>query len=176
MKKFIAALALTAAACATPAFADIGFSIRIGEPGFYGRLDIDSGYSPRLVFNTPLLIERGHRNLQPVYLRVPAAHYRYWNRYCGQYGACAYPVYFVQDDWYRDVYIPRYRQRHDHDRHDDRWDGRRDRNDDRWDNRHDRRDDRRDGRDDRRDDRRDNDRGGRGHDNDRGDHGQRNRH
>ena len=48
MKKFIVALALTSAAIAAPAFSAVGVSIRIGEPGFYGQLDIgDDYYRPR---------------------------------------------------------------------------------------------------------------------------------
>ena len=28
------------------------------------------------------------------------------------YGACGRPVYFVQENWYNDVYVPAYRERH----------------------------------------------------------------
>ncbi len=149
MKKLLAALALTTAACVAPAFAgDVGISISIGEPGFYGQLDFGDGYAyrPRLIYSQPVVIERRYRNLAPIYVRVPRDHSRNWSRYCGRYNACGRPVYFVRDDWYRDVYAPHYRQRYTHndryahnDRH-DRWDDRRDWRDDR----HDRGDDRRD--------------------------------
>ncbi|MET0281147.1 MAG: hypothetical protein ABW278_08485 [Steroidobacteraceae bacterium] len=155
MKKLIAAFALAAAAVAGPALADVGVSIQVGEPGFYGRLDI-GGYQPRLVYSQPVLVDRRYRDYAPVYVRVPPGHQRDWNRYCGRYDACGRPVYFVRDEWYRDVYAPRYRQQHHHDRHDDRWDRRDDRRDNRYDARNDRRDDRHDNRNDRRDDRRDN--------------------
>ena len=155
MKKLLAALALTSVACAAPALAaDVGVSIRIGDPGFYGQLDIDSGYRPRVIYSQPVVIERRYRNLAPVYVRVPPGHERNWGRYCGRYGACGRPVYFVRDDWYRNDYAPRYRERHYSNWRDDRRDWRADRRDDRrdWrddrhDNRHDR--DRRDNRDDR---------------------------
>ena len=70
----------------------------------------------------------------PIYLRVPPGHQRNWGRYCANYGACGQPVYFVQDNWYRDVYSPYYRNHGDprrgeyyHDRRDRRdWNDRRD--------------------------------------------------
>lgn len=144
MKKLIAAFALTAAAFAGPALADVGVSIRVGEPGFYGRLDI-GGYQPRVIYHEPVRVERYYRNQAPIYVRVPPGHQKNWRRHCGRYEACGRPVYFVRDEWYRDVYAPRYRQQHWHDARNHR-DGRRD----------DRRDDRRGDRDDRhdRDDRR----------------------
>jgi hypothetical protein len=166
MKKLIAAFALATAACAAPAFAsDVGVSVRIGEPGFYGQLDVGNGYRPRLMYSEPVVISNGYRNRAPVYLRVPYEHSRNWSQYCGRYDACARPAYFVRDDWYRNDYAPRYRQQHwnnwrdDHrydrnDRYDhrnngrdNRWDGRRDdsrRDDHRNDNRNDRRDPRHD--------------------------------
>ncbi len=151
MKKLLAALALTSVACAAPAFADVGVSIRIGEPGFYGQLDIGNSDRPRIINSRPVLVTHRYRNLAPVYLRVPVGHQRNWSRYCGRYDACYRPVYFVRDEWYRDVYSPRYRRDHARGR-DDRPDHRRD----------DRRDDRRDQRDDpRRDDNRNDNRGDR---------------
>lgn len=148
MKKLLVALALTiAGATAAPAFADVGFSIRVGEPGFYGQLDIGDVYygRPRLIYSEPVLIERRYRSLAPIYLVVPPGHVRHWKNYCGRYNACGRPVYFVRDDWYRNVYAPRYRERHTRD-----WRGH-DRHDRGRDDRH----DRRDWRDDRRDDRHD---------------------
>jgi hypothetical protein len=142
MKKLFIALALgVAAASATPAFADVGISIRIGEPGFYGQLDIGGYGRPAIINSRPVIVTRGYRYAAPVYVRVPPGHQRNWKKYCGRYDACGRPVYFVRDEWYRDVYAPRYR--HDHDRRDhDRYDGRRDGRDDRYDGRNDRHDDR----------------------------------
>ena len=48
MNKLIAAFALVSAAVAGPALADVGISIRVGEPGFYGQLDIGD-FRPRRV-------------------------------------------------------------------------------------------------------------------------------
>ena len=147
MKKLFAALALATAACAAPALADVGISVRIGEPGFYGQLDIGSYGPPRLLYSRPVIVVDRYRNLAPIYVRVPRDHSRHWSRYCGRYDACARPVYFVQDEWYRAEYAPRYRQTHARDWHHDRWNDRHehrhDRNDHRRDDRHDRKHDRR---------------------------------
>jgi hypothetical protein len=152
MKKLLALLALTAAAAAVaaPARAEVGISVRIGDPGFYGILDIGNAYRPRVVYSRPVVITRGHRHEAPVYLRVPRAHYTSWARHCGRYGACGRPVYFVHDDWYRSVYVPAHRRAHGDHRHNVR-----DRHDRRHERRHDRRDDRRDHRDHRNTNRRD---------------------
>jgi hypothetical protein len=142
MKKLLAALALTSVACAAPALAsDVGISISIGEPGFYGQLDIGNTYRPRVIYTQPVVIDRRYRNLTPIYVRVPVDHSRHWARYCGRYNACGRPVYFVRDDWYRNEYAPRYRQQHAGNWRGDRHD-RRDWRNDRRDDRHDRRDDR----------------------------------
>ena len=93
--------------------ADVGVSISVGEPGFYGRLDIGNFPQPQLVYARPVVIQPV-RNVvyEPVYLRVPPGHARDWRKHCHQYDACGRPVYFVQDRWYNDVYVPRYRERH----------------------------------------------------------------
>jgi len=146
MKKLFVALAWTiAAATAAPASADVGISIRVGEPGFYGQLDIGDRYygRPPLIYSEPVVIERRYRQPTPIYLVVPPGHARHWQSYCGRYNACGRPVYFVRNDWYRDVYAPRYRERQARDwrydrrdRH-DHYGDRRDDNHDRWDDRRD---------------------------------------
>ncbi|MDP3859449.1 MAG: hypothetical protein Q8Q73_16970 [Stagnimonas sp.] len=107
------------------ASAQVGVSISIGEPGFYGHIDIGDYPAPRLIYAEPLIVERVRVRPAPMYLRVPPGHARHWNQHCHEYGACARPVYFVQDDWYQQVYAPRYRERHgrrdqhrDNDHHD----------------------------------------------------------
>lgn len=144
MKKLLVVLGLATAAVAGPALAGVGISVHVGEPGFYGQLDI-GGFLPRVLFSRPVIAERRGPALPPVYVRVPTGQERDWNRYCGRYQACDRPVYFVRDDWYRNEYAPRYRYQHSHDWRDDRRDNRRDdHRGDRWDERHDRRDDRHD--------------------------------
>ncbi|UUZ49315.1 hypothetical protein LP420_02635 [Massilia sp. B-10] len=155
MKKVIFAAALLFMPPA--ANAEVGVSINIGQPGFYGQIELGDFRAPPVVYAEPIIIERSPRYVraEPLYLRVPPGHMKKWGKHCGAYNACGRQVYFVKDDWYNNTYAPRYRSAHggrDYDRHDDR----RDYHDDR-------RDDRRDYRDDRRDDR-DDDRGhGHGH-------------
>jgi hypothetical protein len=154
MKRMLAAAALAALALPTQA-ADVGVSISIGQPGFYGQIDIGDFPRPVLIDPRPVVIERVTVRRDPIYLRVPPGHAKNWRRYCNRYDACGRPVYFVQDRWYQDVYAPRYRERHHAKHWQDRRDDRRDWRDERRDDRHGRRDDRRDDRHDRRDDRRD---------------------
>ena len=108
----IAATMLTASISAMAA--DVGVSINIGQPGFYGRIDIGSFPQPQLLYAQPMIIERQTRYVeQPIYLRVPPGHAKKWSKHCRAYNACGQRVYFVQDDWYNNVYAPQYRERHD---------------------------------------------------------------
>lgn len=111
MKALIMALALSATAGSAMA-ADVGVSISIGQPGFYGHIDIGDYYPrPQLIYPQPVVIVPGPV-MAPVYMHVPPGHAKNWRKYCGRYEACGRPVYFVQDRWYNDVYVPRYRERH----------------------------------------------------------------
>ena len=98
------------AASSAQAYNDVGVSISLGQPGFYGRIDLGNAPPPRLVYAQPVWIERGPARLAPIYLHVPLDHQRDWRRHCNYYGACGQPVYFVRDDWYRDTYVPHYRE------------------------------------------------------------------
>lgn len=149
MKRVILSTLLALGAASSMA-ADVGVSISIGQPGFYGRIDIGN-MTPRYYNVEPMIIERVAVRPAPVYLRVPHGHQKDWRKHCRHYNACGVPVYFVRDDWYEREYVPRYRDHYDRDAR--RW-----RDDDRRDDRRDER------RDDRRDGRRDDDRGhGKGH-------------
>ena len=117
MKKLLTAIALIGAigtvGALPAAAANVGVSVSIGEPGYYGQLDVGNA-RPRLIYSQPVLIQHRYHNLAPVYLRVPPGHAKNWKKYCDRYNACTRPVYFVQDDWYRNVYAPRYRDTHGH--------------------------------------------------------------
>jgi hypothetical protein len=118
---FAAALAVTlaAAALAAPVQAQIGLSVNVGEPNFYGRVDIGGAPPPRLVYRRPVVVEGEMGGRDPVYLHVRPGYERNWRRHCGQYNACGEPVLFVRDDWYRKRYIPHYRaHRDDYERRD----------------------------------------------------------
>lgn len=108
--KRIAIATLLALASATAAAADVGVSVSIGQPGFYGRIDIGNAPPPVLVYPQPVVIQRAPQAIavQPVYLHVPPGHARDWGKHCHKYNACAQPVYFVKDEWYNDVYVPHY--------------------------------------------------------------------
>jgi len=110
MKKVLLATLTLAAATGPALAADVGVSISVGQPGFYGRINIGDFPRPELVYAQPVVIQPAPVAYprQPIYLRVPPGHEKNWGRYCGRYDACGQPVYFVQDTWYRNVYAPRY--------------------------------------------------------------------
>jgi hypothetical protein len=113
MKSVILGLALSAATVlAAPAALAQNVSISVGQPGFYGALNIgDFAGRPVVYGPRPVIIERGPGYLaEPVYLRVPGPERMHWARYCRRYGACGRPVFFVQDSWYTNTYVPRYRE------------------------------------------------------------------
>lgn len=102
-------------AATMPAMAQTNVSISVGQPGFYGRIDIGDFGPPPVVYAQPVIIEQHHHyRPQPVYLRVPPGHRKNWKKHCKRYGACGQPVMFVRDEWYHDVYAPRYQERHGH--------------------------------------------------------------
>jgi len=92
--------------------ADTRVSIEVGEPGFYGRIDIGNAPPPVLIYPEPVLIVHSHTVAPLIYLRVPPGHAMHWKDHCAAYGACGHRVYFVQDGWYHDVYAPHYRKHH----------------------------------------------------------------
>lgn len=122
MKKLLISAALLLVGSAALA-ADVNVSIQIGEPRYYGRIDVVDLPPPVLVDRRPIIVERVRTAAPPppVYLRVPPGYAKNWSKYCHEYEACGRPVYFVQDRWYRDVYAPAYQKRgkHGHDRDDD---------------------------------------------------------
>jgi len=107
---------------------DVGVSVQISQPGVYGRVDIGRFPQPAVVLPQPVIIAPPPRPPAgvvvmappppppaPVYMWVPPGQRMHWRRYCGRYGACGLPVYFVQDAWYARHVQPRDRWR-DHDR------------------------------------------------------------
>ena len=119
MKRYLIGAALAALAGSALA-ADVGVSVSIGQPGFYGRIDLGNVPQPQLIYSAPVIIQQVPVGVvrQPVYLRVPPGHEKNWGKHCYKYNACGQPVYFVQDSWYTNVYAPRYRgERGDDDDH-----------------------------------------------------------
>ena len=126
---------------------DVGISLQFGQPGFYGNVDIGNFQQPQLIYREPRIIERVVVNRAPLYLVVPPGHVKHWDKHCYQYDACGRQVYFVQERWYNDVVVPRYRDGSYHNyqayqRQNERYEDRREeRRDDRRDYRRDDRDD-----------------------------------
>lgn len=105
-----AAVLLAGAAQAT----DVGVSVQIGQPGFYGRIDIGNVAPPPVVLAQPVWVQRRPVNVAPVYMRIPPGHQKNWAKHCSRYNACGVPVYFVREEWYQERY-ERPQQGHGHD-------------------------------------------------------------
>jgi len=114
MRDFLIAAALAAVTVTTPALAaDVAVSVSIGEPGFYGRLDIGGYPQPQVIYRQPRVVYRHVAvDRPPIYLRVPPGHAKNWKKHCHKYDACGERVYFVQDSWYNREYVPRYQEQH----------------------------------------------------------------
>ena len=108
MKRLLIALSLIL--FNAQALADVGASVSIGEPGFYGRLDMNSFPNPQLIYSQPMAVGPVPMSRPPIYLRVPPGYAKNWRRHCHEYNACRERVYFVRDNWYRHEYAPRYRR------------------------------------------------------------------
>ena len=110
MQRLLVALAVATASTLAVA-ADVGVSVRVGQPNFYGRIDIGEMPRPQVVYAQPIVVQPAPPGVvaQPIYLRVPPGHAKHWNKHCQRYNACDQPVYFVQESWYNNVYVPRYR-------------------------------------------------------------------
>jgi hypothetical protein len=110
MKRFIFVVMVAVFSLSAQA-ADAAVSISIGEPGFYGRIDIGGAPPPEMIYSKPVVIQPapGRPVGEPLYLHVPPGHEKNWKKHCREYNACGQPVYFVRDKWYNDIYVPHYR-------------------------------------------------------------------
>jgi len=131
MKRLLITSALLAgliSSMSAPVQAQVGVSVSIGQPGFYGRLDIGDAPPPVLIYRQPIAVGYVDPYRPPIYLRVPRGYEANWRYHCREYGACGERVYFVRDDWYHRTYMPYYaeRYRHDNGRHEGWRDDRRD--------------------------------------------------
>jgi hypothetical protein len=111
MKRFFIC-ALISITAASSAMADVAVSIAVGEPGFYGQIDIGNYPPPRLVYTEPVIVEPVVVVSPPIYLHVRHDHIVNWDSHCHEYGACAQRVYFVDNDWYDTVYVTEYHKKH----------------------------------------------------------------
>jgi hypothetical protein len=111
VKKILFAALLLSTATVVLA-ADLGVSVSIGQPGFYGQIDIGGYPPPQVIYRQPRAIYQVDADRPPIYLRVPPGHARNWRKYCGRYNACDERVFFVNNNWYQREYSPRYQERH----------------------------------------------------------------
>lgn len=119
MKRLFFAAALAFAA--VPALAaDVGVSINIGQPGFYGQINIGGYPPPQLVYSAPRVMYRSAQQRPPIYMNVPPGHAKNWRKHCRQYNACGERVYFVQNNWYEREYVSHYQKQQGDRRDDDR--------------------------------------------------------
>ena len=58
MKHLLSALAVMMAVGTVPAIAaDVGVSVQVGEPGFYGRIDVGNFPQPQVIYPRPTVIQ-----------------------------------------------------------------------------------------------------------------------
>ncbi len=111
MKRWLA-LALLFFAALPEVFAEMGVSVSVGQPGFYGMIELGNAPMPQLIYSRPLMVQPVPYGVvlpPPVYLRVPPGYAQRWRWHCQEFNACGRPVYFVQDGWYNRIYVPFYR-------------------------------------------------------------------
>ena len=103
MNRLLAVLVLVVVSTAADA---ASVSVTVGQPGYHGRLDVIGFPSPQLVFPEPVIVEPVPVGVvrQPLYVHVSEAEAKQWRKY----KACGQPVYFVQETWYNEVYVPEY--------------------------------------------------------------------
>jgi uncharacterized protein YcfJ len=110
MKRYLCAIAALTMSGPTIA-SEVGVSVNVAQPGFYGRVEIGNLPAPQLVYAQPIVVEPppGRVSSPPIYLHVPHGHAKNWYKHCARYNACGQPVYFVQENWYNNVYVARNR-------------------------------------------------------------------
>ena len=111
MMKNLLAISMLVLAASPAIAADVAVSVTVGDPRFYGRIDVGGFPQPQLVYPEPVVVQPAPPGVivQPVYVRVPPGHAKDWKKHCKKYKLCGQPVYFVQDSWYTQVYVPEYR-------------------------------------------------------------------
>ena len=83
MKRFLIGSAL-AASMGSALATNVGVSVTIGQPGFYGRIDIGNMPQPQLIYASPVIIQQIPVGVvrQPIYLSVPPGHEKKWSKHC----------------------------------------------------------------------------------------------
>ena len=104
MKKTI----LTLAAAAISVTAAGVVSAKDTDPGIYGAIDVSRFPKPATLNSRPVtaVVPAKRAKAKPIYVHVTAGEARHWHGTCQTYNACAVPVYFVTEGWFRTVYLP----------------------------------------------------------------------
>ena len=100
-------LAALLAASATPAH-----SVQAVQAGadarYFGAVDPAEAGTPLVTHRRAYQAESGAKPAgRAVYLHVRPGEEARWGLACKDYAACALPVLFVRESWYRDVYLPK---------------------------------------------------------------------
>lgn len=121
MKRLLLVMGFASLAICGAALAQVAASVSLGDPGFYGRVDIGDAPAPRFINRSPVVGIRTHDSVlpPPIYLHVRPGYERDWRHHCREYDACGQPVYFVRHDWYANTYVPHYREHHRDEHRDD---------------------------------------------------------
>lgn len=101
-----ASLALASlSAGAAPPIINLGADGKL-TPGVYGQVKFDKEIPP-LVYPEPkvIVIYTNPVKQEPVYLHVPPAHAKQWDKHCREYNACSRPAYFVKSREYEPGYV-----------------------------------------------------------------------
>ena len=103
MKQTIFTLALLAALIPAAHAVQAGADAR-----YFGPIDPAEAGVP-LVLQPQAYQSEGRpaAGVKPVYLHVHPGEEARWGLNCKQYDACATPVLFVRESWYRQVYLPK---------------------------------------------------------------------
>ena len=85
MRHLVLTIAVAAASAGAMA-ADVGVSVRVGQPNFYGRIDLGELPRPQVVYAQPIIVQPAPVGVvvQPIYLRVPPGHDRCSSRTSGR--------------------------------------------------------------------------------------------
>ena len=110
MKNLIAATIVAFSVISVSAAADV--KVVVGEPDYFGPIELVGFPEPRLVSTEPVIVREVEIVGEPIYLRVPPGHSKHWEKHCADYDACERQVYFVDHNWYSTVYVPKYRDMH----------------------------------------------------------------
>ena len=108
MKQLLIAAAVVAATITSAHAADVGVPLTVGQPGFYGQIDIGNFPQPQVINPQPVIILRGRTSAR----RFIFAYRRVTPNIGASTAACTTPaasaLFFVQDNWYNREYVPRY--------------------------------------------------------------------